>query len=275
MTDTHRPGPVRRIFAGSRRSAGQDLAALLGELGVQRGGTLLVHAALGGSGLDAAAARDALLDALGPDGTLVVPAFTQENSDTSRAHRRRTAHLTEPERIRFRAGMPPYDPAISPCTGMGMLAECVRTTPGAVRSAHPQTSFAGLGPRAAELLADHDPECHLGERSPLAALHRADAQILLFRVGFEVCSAFHLAEYRTTPPPPTRTYRCVTVRTGHWVEYRDAVLDDSDFAAIGAQLPRGLTAEREFAGKAVILVPLRAAVDAAVRLMTGSGRGLT
>ena len=107
--------------------------------------------------------------------------------------------------------MAPFDPATTPCPTMGALAECVRTTPGAVRSTHPHTSFAALGPRAAELLADHDPHCHLGERSPLGALYAAGAHVLLFRVGFEACSAFHLAEYRLRPAPPPRAY---SVRVG-------------------------------------------------------------
>ncbi|MFF0191065.1 AAC(3) family N-acetyltransferase [Streptomyces sp. NPDC005244] len=51
----------------------------------------------------------------------------------------------------------------------------------------------------------HDPDCHLGEGSPLGALYAADARVLLFRVGFEVCSAFHLAECRLRPVPPLRS----------------------------------------------------------------------
>lgn len=244
------------------------LAGKLAALGVRRGGVLLVHAALGGSGLRDAEVCQALLDALGPGGTLVVPAFTPENSDTSAAHRRITAGLTDREKAAFRAAMPPFEPDATGCPSMGVLAERVRTTPGAVRSGHPQTSFAALGPRAAELLAGHHPHCHLGERSPLARLYAADAQILLLRVGFEVCSAFHLAEYRRTPPPASRTYRCVTGRKGNWTAYQDAVLDDGDFGAIGAALPRDLLAAREVAGRPAVLFGMRDAIDQALVLMS-------
>ncbi|MGQ4333252.1 AAC(3) family N-acetyltransferase [Streptomyces hayashii] len=247
---------------------GTRLAHFLGDLGVRRGGVLLTHASLSGAGLAPALVRDALLRALGPDGTLVTPAFTPENSDTSGRDRALTAHLTEQQKAAYRAAMPPFDPDVTPCPAVGALAECARTTPGAVRSGHPQTSFAALGPRAHDLLSGHDPHCHLGERSPLARLYAAHAQILLLRVGFEVCSAFHLAEYRMTPPPPTRAYRCV-VGAGEWISYEDIVLDDSDFAAIGALLPRGLLTEREFAGKAATLVEMRDTVDAAQRQMSG------
>ncbi|PZH05157.1 AAC(3) family N-acetyltransferase [Streptomyces sp. NTH33] len=224
----------------------------------------MVHASLRGTGTAPERVRDALLAALGPDGTLVAPAFTPENSDTSRAHQALIEGLDEQEVRAFREAMPPFEPHATPCPTMGALAECVRTTPGAVRSAHPQTSLAGLGPRAAELLDEHHPHCHLGERSPLARLYGADAQVLLLRVGFEACSAFHLAEYRTTPPPPRRTYRCVTGNRGNWISYEDAALDDGDFADVGQRLPSDLLVRREWSGRAVVLFRMRPAVDDAV-----------
>ena len=250
---------------------GTPLVRFLRALGVRLGGVLLVHASLSGTGLAPAVVRDALLDVLGPEGTLVMPAFTPENSDTSEHHRTLTAGLTEAEKAVHRARMPAFDPAVTPCPAVGALADCVRTTRGAVRSAHPQTSFAAIGPRARDLLTGHDLHSHLGERSPLARLYAAKAQILLFRVGFEVCSALHLAEYRMAPPPPMRTYRCVA-GSGDWISYEDIVLDDSDFAAIGALLPRGPLPEAEFAGKKATLVEMRDTVDAARRQMSGYRR---
>jgi aminoglycoside 3-N-acetyltransferase len=238
-----------------------ELTDLLGELGIRPGGVLMVHASLGGTGTPPARVRDALRAALGPGGTLVVPAFTPENSDTSRAHRDLVAGMTEAEVREFRAAMLPFAPDVTPCPSMGALAECVRTTPGAVRSAHPQTSLAGLGPRARELLSGHDPHCHLGERSPLARLYEADAQVLLLRVGFEVCSALHLAEYRMVPPPPRRTYRCVVGVQGNWISYDDLALDDTDFAVMGERIPGELLSRGEWKGKSVTLCGMRAVVD--------------
>jgi uncharacterized protein len=248
------------------------LAGFFRGLGVREGGSLLVHASLGGSGLSPDEVRDALLDVLGPDGTLVVPAFTPENSDTSSAHRARTAGMNEREKARFRASMPPFEPETTPCPGMGALAECVRTTPGAVRSAHPQTSFAGLGPRAAELLDEHDVTCHLGERSPLARLYGDGAQVLLLGVGFEVCSAFHLAEYRMNPARPSRTYRCVLREKGYWFAYEDLDLHDEDFCEIGRMLPPELLSVDQVAGKRATLFGMKEAVDRAVSHMAASRR---
>jgi aminoglycoside 3-N-acetyltransferase len=224
--------------------------------------TLLVHASLHSTGLNADTLRDALLQVLGEDGTLVVPAFTAENSDTSAAYLARVREMTPEQAAAFRADMPAFDAATTRSQGMGRLAESVRTARGAVRSAHPQTSFAALGRRAGELLADHALESHLGEDSPLGALYRAEARVLMINVDFAVCTAFHLAEYQDDAPP--RTYRCVVRRPGggrEWTEYRDLELDDSDFNAIGATFPWGKVRKGQLGGKPTRLFSIKDAVD--------------
>lgn len=214
------------------------LARQLSSLGVERGGVLMVHASLRGVGEadgGAVTVAAALRDAVGPGGTLVVPAFTPENSDTSPQYLARVRGLDDRAREAVRAAMPAFDPATTAAPSMGRLSETVRRTPGALRSSHPQTSFAAVGPLAGHVVAGHHRDCHLGDDSPLARLHELRAQVLLLGTGFGSCTAFHLAEYRV-PSPPRRTYRCV-VRDGgrhRWWEYEDVALDDSDFAALGA-----------------------------------------
>ncbi|XCW06559.1 AAC(3) family N-acetyltransferase [Streptomyces sp. HUAS MG47] len=249
------------------------MVADLVRLGLRPGDTLLVHASLSGTGLEAGTLREALRAALGPEGTLVVPAFTPENSDTSPQYRARVAGLTPGQTEEVRAGMPAFDPLRTPCPGMGRFAESVRTAPGAVRSAHPQTSFAALGRDAERLTADHPLHSHLGEESPLGALWRADAKVLMIQVGFEVCTAFHLAEYRVGAPE--RSYRCVIRGADggpEWTEYRDAVLDDSDFAAVGASFPWQLKRDGRIGGTFARLFSLRDAVDHATQWMTEKRR---
>ncbi|MGW7468033.1 aminoglycoside N(3)-acetyltransferase [Streptomyces xantholiticus] len=247
----------------------RDPVRALRALGVRRGMTLLVHASLHATGLGPRTVRDALLEVLGPDGTLVVPAFTEENSDTSSAYLARVRGMTPVQAAAFRADMPAFDPATTPSQGMGRLAESVRTAAGALRSAHPQTSFAALGRRAAELLDEHPLDCHLGERSPLGALYRAGAQVLMINVGFAKCTAFHLAEYRVKSE--LRTYRCVVRGPeggSEWTEYTDVVLDDSDFEAIGAAFSWGVERSGQLGGRTARLFSLRDAVDHAKGWMT-------
>ncbi|BCY13146.1 aminoglycoside N(3)-acetyltransferase [Actinoplanes sp. L3-i22] len=212
-----------------------SLAADFRALGVPRGGILLIHTSLSSLGWvsgGALAVVQALLDVLGPDGTLVVPSQTANNRDPS-------TWSSPPPREwwpSIRATLPGFDPDRTPSVGVGVITEQVRTWPGAVRSTHPQTSYAALGPRAKELMHDHHTDCHHGEESPLAKLAAAGASTLLLGVGFAKTTAFHLAEYRL-PAPARRIYACA-VRTPEggrrWLEYEDVVLDDRDFARLGA-----------------------------------------
>lgn len=88
-------------------------------------------------------------------------------------------------------------------------------------------------------------------------------------VDFAVCTAFHLAEYRTGSP--RRTYRCVVQRPGggkEWAEYTDVELDDSDFNAIGATFPWGTEQKGQLGGRPARLFSIKDAVDHAQSWMT-------
>ncbi|MGK5534109.1 aminoglycoside N(3)-acetyltransferase [Streptomyces sp. URMC 129] len=211
-----------------------SLAAELREMGVRPGETLLVHSSLsslgwvcGGPG----AVVLALLDALGDDGTLVVPTHSGDNSDPAT-----WADPPVPESwwADIRASMPPYDARTTPTRGVGVIPETVRTWPGAVRSAHPQTSFAAVGPRAAAIMDGHALDCRLGERSPLARLEEARARILLLGVGFGSCTAFHLAEYRIPAPQVDNSFAVMTSRGRRWVTVRDTSITEDRFGELGA-----------------------------------------
>ena len=257
----------------ARGTAGRDqLAADLRSLGLSRRQDLLIHCSLRRVGpIDGAATLlDAIRDAAGPEATLVVPAPTAWNSLTSRAFRAATMGLDADGYARFVAAMPGFDPEHTPSAGMGTFAEYLRTRPAARRSGHPQSSFAALGPGAAAAMSVHDLDCHLGERSPLRWLYDADGAILLLGVGYSVCTAFHLAEYRLPGEPPVRSYHCFTVSGGTRVprQFTDIDLDDSDFELLGAALDAAAWPDAESAprsgrvGMAVCrLVPMRTAVD--------------
>ncbi|MFJ3839901.1 aminoglycoside N(3)-acetyltransferase [Streptomyces sp. NPDC090054] len=267
--------------APSRAPGPPALAAQLRLLGVRPRMRLLVHAALGGTGLRAGTLRDALTGLLGPHGILVVPAFTPENSLTSGAHRARVAGLDESGVRAFRARMPAFDPDRTPSQGMGAFAEAVRTAPGAARSDHPQTSFAALGAGARELCSGHRLENHLGEESPLGKLCWEGGQVLMINVGFSACTAFHLAEYRI-PKPPLRMYDCVVKvnlpggsggqQGGEWTAFEDVALDDSDFAVIGSAFPDSRVRRGRVGGAPAMLFSIPDAVDHAMDWMTENRR---
>lgn len=118
----------------------------------------------------AAGLLDALRAAIGPPGTLVMPAMTG---------------TCRPE---------PFDARRSPSRGMGVLAEALRRAPGALRSPHPTSSFAALGPQAAAITAAQPLTPPHGTDSPIGRVHGLDGRILLLGVGHERDTTLHLAE---------------------------------------------------------------------------------
>ncbi|MDQ3787821.1 MAG: AAC(3) family N-acetyltransferase, partial [Actinomycetota bacterium] len=111
-----------------------SLAADLTALGLSTGDTVLVHSSMKAIGWvpgGQVAVVQALLDALGADGTLVVPTQTGWNSDPKLWTRPPVPEDWWPT---IREHMPAFDPAITPSRGIGAVAESVRTWPGAVRS---------------------------------------------------------------------------------------------------------------------------------------------
>ncbi|MFF7244788.1 AAC(3) family N-acetyltransferase [Embleya sp. NPDC008237] len=240
-----RMGPPRPGVVRSRRVAhpARETAAALADLGLGSGAVLLVLApstplARVDGGPDPLIG--ALREALGEHGTLVVPTATSDNTDPSTWHRTCRSPVPADWWPGLRAEMPPFEPAHTPSHRMGALAEQVRRLPGAVRSDHPRTSFAGIGPHATALMRGHAPDCHYGERSPLGRMERVGAHVLLWDVGFAANIAFHLAEYRVGQPPTTGYRSLVRDARGdrRWVDTVDTRLGNHDFAVLGEAFER-------------------------------------
>jgi aminoglycoside 3-N-acetyltransferase len=149
----------------------------------------------------------------------------------------------------------------------GAFAEFVRKLPGAVRSGHPQTSYAAVGARARDITDGHGKDHH-GEGSPLARLYEAGAKTLLLGVGYEACTAFHLGEYRV-PDPPRRVYECVVADgpAKRWYAYLSEELTDRDFPQVGRAFdadPAGPVRHGRVGSADCRLLPIAPAVDFAV-----------
>ena len=238
------------------------VSAQLLSLGVLPGETLLLHSSLSSLGWvcgGSVAVVQGLLDTLGPDGTLVVPTQTGGLSDPALWH---DPPVPEEWWPAIRATMPSYDPLVTPARGVGVIPETVRTWPGARRSAHPQTSFAAIGPRAAEITEGHATDCRLGERSPLARLERLEARVLLLGAGYRACTAFHLAEYRI-PSPLVEVGRPAA---SGWEEVTEVSITSERFDELGSDFERDRPVVRGKVGAAdTRLFPVADAVAYAQR----------
>lgn len=244
----------------------EAIAADLGRLGVAPGGVLMVHASLSALGPvegGAGTVVDALCAALGPGGTLAMPAFLDESVCIEGIVESAPAAVVEEARAAW-----PTDPATAP-SKMGAIAEAFRQRPGTGRSGHPTTSVIAAGPRAAEILEPHPLAWATGAASPFARLRAMDAQMLLLGVGFNRLTLLHHAEGLV--PHGRRKTRVVPL--GAEVVLAPDVGDDRGrfFPAIGAALLAAGHGRTGTVGAAdCALVPARATVDFAAGYLSAA-----
>lgn len=241
------------------------LAGDLRRLGVQPGDTLIVHASLSRLGWvagGAAAVVQALQDAVGPQGTLVVPTFTLNLTDPAGWGRTR---VPEAWWLTIRAELPAFDPAVTPSRGMGRVAETLRTWPGARRSDHPHSSFAAWGQHAEEVTAEHPLAFSLGEGSPLARVYDLNGRVLL--LGTAVNTSLHLAEVRAGQRPTVPFSGPVLTRgERRWVTFDEADYHEQAFPPVKAAFEAtGAVTTGPVGSATAKLMSQRALVDFATR----------
>jgi len=172
---------MERHDNGARAGRGltrADLVADLRSLGLPAGATVLTHSSLRSLGwVDGGADTviDALLEALGPGGTLLVPTLTGTEQDS-------------PERP------PVFDSRATPCW-TGRIPETLRQRTDARRSDHPTHSVAGISPRVEEVIAGHA-HCPTpcAATSPYGRLADWGGFVLLLGVTHESNTSLHMIE---------------------------------------------------------------------------------
>lgn len=219
------PGPF------TRSSLAEDLRAL----GVREGSVLLVHSSLSALGYVVGGAHSvvlALLDVLGPTGTLVVPTHSGDLSEPSYWQNPPAPEDAWPT---IREHMPAFDPYLTATSGMGIIPDTVRSHPRALRSHHPSVSFTAVGPEAETVTANHGLRFGFDEHSPLARLEELGAEVLLLGVDHDRNTSLHLAEYRVHEPHQEIEQGAPLMVDGRreWVTSTTLDYDTEDFCTIG------------------------------------------
>jgi aminoglycoside 3-N-acetyltransferase len=219
----------------------ESLADDLRELGVEAGDTLLVHSSLSALGWVAVGPPtvvDALMEAVTPEGTLVMPTHSTQYSDPAVWQSPPVPDDWEDE---IRQSRPPYRPAVTPTRGMGAIPECFRTYPETVRSRHPIYSFAAWGADAEFVVGDHEYDHGMGEDTPLARVYDLDGDVLMLGTDHDTNTSFHLAEHRADREQGVSTHRLpVLDEEGEqtWVSFEQLHYDASDFEQVGGDFER-------------------------------------
>lgn len=225
------------------------IKAGLRALGLKAGNKVLLHSSLSSLGWVEGGADtviDAIAETIGVRGTLMVTTFTHDTAV--------------------------FDPRTAP-SKTGLIAETLRTRPGALRSWHPTHSVAALGAEAQKLTADHVRAFGIG--CPIDTLADQGGYILLLGVSCRYCSAIHVAENHARVPylgkvgNPIKEATVLTPEGGEVT----VVLEDQPSCGAGfGQLEpflreRGLIADELIGQAHCQLIKARALTDVAAALL--------
>jgi len=241
----------------------EQISAALESLGLRAGHHVLVHSSLSALGhVDGGAATvvRALLDVVGPSGTVVVPT------------------LTGSEEVGPHATVV-FDVAATP-GWTGAVTECLRTWDGSLRSRHPTHSVAALGAGAERFTSGHE-DCvtPCGPGSPYATLAAdPDGVILLLGCDHESNTTWHHVEevagvdYHLQPVPVRAEIRDrdITEVRDYWMH---AYGTPRDFNAIEPLLQqRGLQVEGRVGAAPARLISAGGAVSVGVDVLRADPR---
>ena len=172
----------------TRASLREDLR----HIGLRAGDTVMLHAAMSKvgpllNGPDALS--NAILDVVGTEGTLLVYTSWDSVHDDL---------LDEDGRVlpEWREHVPGFDQQTSRAVRMnGVIAEFVRTMPGARRSANPGASVAAVGKLADWITAGHRLDYGFGEDTPLSKLVDVGGRVLMVGAPWDTMTMVHHADH--------------------------------------------------------------------------------
>lgn len=163
------------------------LARDLSVLGVRTGDSVMLHSSLSALGPvqgGADAVIDAFIDAVGPKGTIIFPAFAG-NIWKDQPALKDCDYCSHELKL-----CPSNEPG-----EQGVIPETFRKRPGTLRSCHPTHSWAAWGPKAQLFLKDHyKSKTPCGRGNPFEALVNEDGCIVCLGVMVNTITMWHYYE---------------------------------------------------------------------------------
>src|SRR5215204_1022938 len=218
------PANVRGMLVTRSR-----LAHDLYKLGLGAGEATMVHCRMSALGHVVGGAESvvrALLDALGPEGTLVAYTGWQDAPPDD------LDVLDEEARRAYLEGQPAYDPRVALSRrDHGRVPEALRTWPGTRHSGHPEAGVAAVGPRAGEITASHPYDDAYGVGTPYARLVELGGKVAMLGAPLDTVTLVHHAEAVASVPDKQRVrYRYPIFEGGErvWRSFSD--IDTSEGA---------------------------------------------
>ncbi len=206
-----RLGALRRAYHGRFHSYDATrLCASLADAGIATGDVILMHSAFRPTNGFRGKPQEiiaAVLDVIGPTGTLVMTSMPYTSSTSS-----------------YLDSGPTFDVRRTP-SQMGIITEIFRRRPGVVRSLSATHPLLALGPRAAGLIDGHD-LCPYpcGPGSPFERLLEADARMLFFDLPFIGFTFVHYIEHQLRDRLPFALYERNPRRT-RVIDYDNSLLE--------------------------------------------------
>ena len=209
---------------------------------------------------------EALLEAVGSEGTIMMPTQSWKNLDPEVGVH---PEVSEDEWKVIRDNWRLYYKHTTPTQTMGAVAELFRQWPGSLRSDHPARSVSANGRHVAYLTENHDLSNIFGDGSPIGRLYELDGYVLLIGVGYDKNTSLHLADARADyPSKHLSTEHSAVMENGErvWKAYDTLYVDGEDFTLIGEVFEQDHTISKVQLGHATLrLMRQRELVDFAVR----------
>ena len=165
------------------------------QLGIKPSDVVMVHASVRSVGEVTGGVNvivQALLDAIGPEGTLTAyvdfePFYEDDDEAEVPVFDKRIAHAARDH---------------------GVLHEALRNWPAAVRSDHPDAGVAAIGPLADWITKDHPFQYGYGDGSPLEKILEENGRVLMLGAPLDTITLLHYAEHKAQiPNKRIRRYR--------------------------------------------------------------------